>query len=270
MWHQGERERMSKRHELPELDDDELALLAAFVEEERPPAVVVRRVRARVLESTVPAPSESVIRGPWTPWVAVGLIAAAAAALLAFNFGGTDATAVSRPSAQQAVDTPEGSHSNGEAIFEEHALPSTHRSPPSVEIADPAAASEAPAVSAPETPPAAKPTRATAKSRRHTPTAPTPVASESSLAAETRLLDRARRAVADGHPDEALRILSEAQTQFPRGVLGQERAALRAIALCDAGKIDLGRRAAAAFAKAHPRSALRTRVESACPADPQP
>ncbi|MBV1856812.1 MAG: hypothetical protein KUG77_00270 [Nannocystaceae bacterium] len=70
-------------------------------------------------------------------------------------------------------------------------------------------------------------------------------------------------------PKEALSLLQDAEREFPAGVLRQERAVLRVVALCDAGKLDDGRTAASAFLRAHPRSPLRSRVESACP-EPTP
>ena len=82
------------------------------------------------------------------------------------------------------------------------------------------------------------------------------------------MLDRARKAVAGKRPKEALTILAEAASKFPGGVLAQERAALKVVALCDAGRVDAGRKAAASFVASHPRSALRARVESACPDAP--
>ena len=246
--------------ELDELDQADLAMLAAFQAEERPPASSVARVRERVLASTTAPPAATVIRGPWV--AAVAVVAAAAAALLLIDFGGDDATAVSQHGVQQAVDTPETVAAE-RAISRPRDVDPAPRPQPSP---DPVAPIEAPpkAAAPPEPPPPARrPAAANKRTAAPPEPAPEPV---SSLAAETRLLDRARKAVADGRPDEALTILREAQSRFPQGVLGQERAALRVVALCDAGRLDAGRDAAASFVKAHPRSALRARVESACPA----
>lgn len=250
---------MNDHDDLPELDEEELAMLAAFQAEERPPAPSVERVRARVLESTTAAPTGTVLRGPWQWPAAIAVVAAAAAALLLIDFGGEEATAVNRQGVQQAVDTPEAAE-GGHAIIEaEPVKRAVPRPAPVPEVVD------APLPPAPVVDPAPPTRKPVAKRQPVEPDpAPEPV---SSLAAETRLLDRARKAVAGGRPTEALAILREAESAFPRGVLGQERSALRVVALCDAGQLDAGREAAASFVKAHPQSALRARVESACPSE---
>jgi len=252
---------MNDHDDLPELDEEELAMLAAFQAEDRPPAPSIERVRARVLESTTVAPAGTVLRGPWQWPAAIAIVAAAAAALLLVDFGGEDATAVNRQGVQQAVDTPEAAE-GGHAIIEAESVKRA--------VPPPDPVPEHPAVDAPPPPePLVEPeppTRKPVAKRQPVEPAPTPEP-VSSLAAETRLLDRARKAVAGGRPSEALVILREAESAFPRGVLGQERSALRVVALCDAGQLDAGRQAAKAFVKAHPQSALRARVESACPSE---
>ncbi len=265
--------------ELPELDHHALAMLAAFQAEEQPGAAVLERVRGRVLESTAPAPAGSVIRGPWAPWAVVGVVAAAAAALLAVNLSGSDATAVSQRGADQAADVIEMAE-GGQAIPQEAEEPKASRTraaaPVPAEVApapEPEPATTGPIADPIPTPPIVEPkpapSRRPAKKRpaatQQPAPKPVPAKPESSLAAETRLLDRARKAVAGGRAGEALSILRDAQTRFPNGVLKQERAALRVVALCDAGKHEAGRKAAAAFSRAHPRSALRGRVDAACP-----
>lgn len=270
---------MSVQDELPELDAEELALLAAFAQDDRPAPAARERVKARILETTVPtaaAPPQtgSVLRGPWVPWVAGSVLAAAAAALLVVTMGGNSVTAERDPGLLQAPDTPESAHSL-EARQEPQPAPNRgQRSadtapplpPPLPEQAPtgvvptgapPPATAEAPV---PRTP------RRSPSTQRKSPDAQTPAAtSPSSLAEETRLLERAREAVTGNRPKDALALLRDAEAKFPNGVLRQERAVLRVVALCDAGKAPQGRTAAAAFLRAHPRSALRSRVESACP-----
>lgn len=262
---------MSKHDELPVLDEAELAMLAAFQAEEAPPSAVVQDVRARVLETTrIVPPTGSIIRGPWALWGGVAVVAAAAAAVVALNMGGADATAVSQRDAQQALDTRDAHDPADQAIAKERA-PATGSgraqqvAPPPIQA--PPAPEPSPSVDSPT--PVAE--RKVTKKRRPTPSAEAPpvaTAPESSLAAETRMLDRARKAVAAKRPKDALAILAEAASKFPGGVLAQERAALRVVALCDAGRLEAGRKAAASFVAAHPRSALRTRVETACPDAP--
>lgn len=263
-----------KLPELPELGADELSLLAAFAQDEQPSAAARGRVKARVLQSTAAAaPTGTVLRGPWVPWVAGSVLAAAAAALLVLTMSGDSVTAQRDRGPQQAPDTPEAApglqarQESEPSPARQHRPADTTRPvpPPLSEPAPPLPATlEAPAPSA-EASAAPRPPRRGATPRKtftsETPAAPSP----SSLAEETRLLERARTAVTENRPSDALGILREAQESFPNGVLGQERAALRVVALCDAGKLAAGRTAAAAFLRAHPRSALRSRVESACP-----
>lgn len=264
---------MSQHEELPTLDESELAMLAAFQAEETPSSAVVHDVRARLLETTAVAPpTGSIIKGPWLPWAGATALAAAAAAVLALNLGGADATAVGQRAAQQAVDTRESTGREERVIAKEKATRT--RSGANARAPEPVAQPEAAPIMRPEPAPSERSARKPPVKRR--PAVPAPSVDvvdpafrpESSLAAETRMLDRARKAVASKRPKDALTILTEAASKFPRGVLAQERAALRVVALCDAGRVDAGRNAAASFVVSYPRSALRARVESACPETP--
>lgn len=262
---------MSPQDELPELDANELALLAAFAQEEQLPPTTHQRVKARVLESTAPlAPTGTVLRGPWLPWVAGTVLAAAAAALLVVTMGGNDVTAVNDRGLQQAPDTPE----SAQEVSAHHGPATPDPTPRTSAAPRSAPVEEAPAehVSGPITAPPAEP----ATPRRSSPAPrkpaepvdaaePVETPSATSLAEETRLLDRARRALLKNWPKMALGLIREAEERFPNGVLRQERAVLRVMALCDAGRVADGREAIAAFRRAYPRSALRSRVESACP-----
>jgi hypothetical protein len=84
------------------------------------------------------------------------------------------------------------------------------------------------------------------------------------LGEETRMLKRARVALAASRPNDALSILDAYQRKFPAGRLAPERAALHVIALCDAGRSGEGSKAADAFLAAHPGHALASRVRRAC------
>ena len=86
----------------------------------------------------------------------------------------------------------------------------------------------------------------------------------SSLAEETRALRQARVSLQDGRPQDALAKLDRAARDFPRGLLVEERSALRVLALCDAGRAKESRAAATAFTLAYPRSAHAKRVANAC------
>jgi hypothetical protein len=102
--------------------------------------------------------------------------------------------------------------------------------------------------------------------RRPPPTEPTPAEPTpgSTLADENRLLARARAALIDAEPERALARLDEQARRFPDGVLSEERQALRAVALCEAGRDADGDAAANAFLREHPQAALAQRVRSAC------
>jgi outer membrane protein assembly factor BamD (BamD/ComL family) len=84
------------------------------------------------------------------------------------------------------------------------------------------------------------------------------------LAEENRLFARARAALIDEQPEQALARLAEHARRFPEGVLSEERQALRAVALCEAGRDADGDAAAQAFLREHPQAALAQRVRSAC------
>ncbi|MCH9685399.1 MAG: hypothetical protein K0V04_28445 [Deltaproteobacteria bacterium] len=86
----------------------------------------------------------------------------------------------------------------------------------------------------------------------------------STLADENRLLGRARAALIDDQPRRALARLATHAKRYPEGVLAQERRALRAVALCEAGQRDKGAAAARAFLAAHPGAALAPRVRTTC------
>lgn len=271
---------MSEHDDLPALDESELAMLAAFQAEENPPAAVVHGVRARLLETTAVAPpTGSVIKGPWALWAGVAVVAAAAAAVLALSMGGSDATAVSQSDAQQAVDTRENAEPAERAVSRENAVRARATASPRQPQATPDIAATPQPVVEPEpvaeSQPAPAETAAPGPPRKRRAITPAPAEEpakplepDSSLAAETRMLNRARQAVTDKRPKEALTVLAEAASKFPGGVLAQERAALEVVALCDAGRVGAGRKAATSFVASHPRSALRARVESACPDAP--
>ncbi len=74
----------------------------------------------------------------------------------------------------------------------------------------------------------------------------------------------ATRALREGRPDDALGLLDEGGVAAPGRALTEERAAARAIALCDLGRSAEGRAAAESFAARFPRSPLAPRVRGAC------
>ncbi|MCB9537413.1 MAG: hypothetical protein H6704_14260 [Myxococcales bacterium] len=93
--------------------------------------------------------------------------------------------------------------------------------------------------------------------------APAPPARDDDLAAERRLLARARAAVAQGDADAALDVVAAHARRFPRGRLREERAVVRIQALVLAGRADEARDAAARFGRDHPNSLLQAVVDEA-------
>lgn len=79
------------------------------------------------------------------------------------------------------------------------------------------------------------------------------------------LIEAAEAALRAGTPAAALALLREHEERFPRAPTAEERAALRVLALCAAGREVEGRGARWAFLREHPRSAYRERIEKACP-----
>ena len=94
----------------------------------------------------------------------------------------------------------------------------------------------------------------------------TPVAAPPAdqLREETEALRSAQQALRDGDAMLALRLLQEQDAHFRSGVLQQERAAARVLALCQAGSVTQARVEAESFEQRWPRSALVARVRFAC------
>lgn len=86
----------------------------------------------------------------------------------------------------------------------------------------------------------------------------------STLAREAEALARAQAAIQGGRAEEALSLLSDYARRFPDGALREEHDALRALALCTAGRRIEGRGEARAFLRAHGGSALAERVRRGC------
>jgi hypothetical protein len=88
---------------------------------------------------------------------------------------------------------------------------------------------------------------------------------ESSLALEAALLERARTALARGWVDPAVEALEQHRQRFPEGQLVEEREALSIIASARAGMSQDAASRVAAFEKRFPHSLWREQVESALP-----
>jgi hypothetical protein len=117
-------------------------------------------------------------------------------------------------------------------------------------------------VSEPESIPAAD-----SPSTRVEPVAPPASAirrSSDRLAQEVALLSRATSALRSGRPAEALVALSEHQSQFPKGVLAEERRAARAQALCALGRRAEAESELARLAQTAPQSPQTARAREVC------
>jgi len=116
-----------------------------------------------------------------------------------------------------------------------------------------------PAVTPPHSPAAAA---STATSR--TEARARPAANGGDLDDELQLLGGAQRAIQQGDAERALSLLDEHAAEHPSGVLSQERAGVRAIALCRAGRLKQGRAAAKRFLAQSPDSPMAGRIRAAC------
>jgi outer membrane protein assembly factor BamD (BamD/ComL family) len=84
------------------------------------------------------------------------------------------------------------------------------------------------------------------------------------LREETRELRSAQQALRTGNAGLALKLLAEQDRTFNNGLLQEERAAARVLALCQTGQTDIAKVEAARFEKRWPKSALVARVRSSC------
>ncbi len=261
----------------PEFDADALDLLDAFREEEQIPGPLQQRVWDRVAADVAAdsTPAGSSTRAYWArSAAAVGLLAAAALAVLWMGGRVLDVDG-ERATPNQAVHERAGESAGGVAHprTSEPAKESRRRAPAPTQPEEPSAAAPTvaavpvtePADAQAQTPEPATASRRNVPSTRRSPTpAPKAPASVDTLAEENRLLAKARKALLDEQPERALTLLADHARRFAGGILVEERKALRAVALCDAGRNDDGAAAARAFLRAHPKAALAQRVRSAC------
>ncbi|HET9934218.1 MAG TPA: hypothetical protein VFQ35_26130 [Polyangiaceae bacterium] len=87
---------------------------------------------------------------------------------------------------------------------------------------------------------------------------------ENNLSAETELLARVRERLRAGSGAESLALLAEHARRFPNGVLAEEAAASRVLALCSLGRTADGDSEKARFYRTYPHSVLGPRLERAC------
>lgn len=251
----------------PALDDDALAMLRAYRAQAQIPAALHERVWSRV-QADVAAP-----RRQWLRYgVAIGGLAAAALAVL--WVGGQVLRPEPTVPGNQAGYEQRAAPERG-VVEPAPARPGTHEPAPKAAPSSPPRGDDEPAAPVPAASGPHEPTTArgglhggaTGSVRRPAPddaSAPLDASAGSTLAAENRLLAQARAALIEGEPSRALGRLDEHARRFPDGVLSEERQALRAVALCEAGREAEGDAAARAFLRAHPQAALAERVRNAC------
>jgi hypothetical protein len=99
--------------------------------------------------------------------------------------------------------------------------------------------------------------------------APAP-ATMTTVQAEMRLVRTGVEALHAGDPTRALALFDEHARAYPNGVLAEERAGERVLALCDLGRATEARAAAAAFLQAHARAPLAERVRASCAGPVEP
>lgn len=251
-----------------ELDGVARALLVGCREADALPSAVQARVWARV-ERDVAGPS--VLRPRWKVG---GVAALALAAGLAALWFGSEALRA-RPQLANGAASYEGGGVPIARTLEGTPAP---ESSPQPAAASPSAATSAgpPAAELPDHPEALAPAvqlgAAHAPARRRMPDAAPadPVERESS--SDGRLVDELTR-VREGQsalakqPKQTLALLDALDRDQPRGVLMQERAALRVFALCASGDAERARAQAVSFVAKYATSPLVARVRASCVED---
>jgi len=97
------------------------------------------------------------------------------------------------------------------------------------------------------------------------PSAPDDAArAEKELQEELALMTEAQRSLKEGDSKGALSALDKHAAEHPKGTLAIERDGVRAIALCESGKVAAGQAAAKRFLAKNPKSVLAARIRAAC------
>lgn len=138
-------------------------------------------------------------------------------------------------------------------------VPSATPSVPTSPTTTPTTTAPAPSASATTTTSATTPPSA---STAAVPSASAP-ATNGDLTKERELLDAARAALAQGHPDDAIAAVQKHETRWPHGYLAEEREVIHIQALVTAGRRDEAGRRAASFRKTYPKSMLMPAVDAA-------
>ena len=94
--------------------------------------------------------------------------------------------------------------------------------------------------------------------------APVPTVNEGGLRAETRLLEEAQRARAQGRADQALAILGTYRSRFPFGALLSESLVMQVLCLCELGRQAQAQALAEELVQLHRESPLVPRLSRSC------
>ncbi|HKQ70351.1 MAG TPA: hypothetical protein VJT73_13470, partial [Polyangiaceae bacterium] len=95
-------------------------------------------------------------------------------------------------------------------------------------------------------------------------TVPAPEPASSSLASEIGLLSPMHEAWRSGDVNAVARAIGEHERRFPRGVLAEERDALKVMLACRSADPKRAAQLASEFAAGHPGSPHKGRVSVAC------
>jgi len=221
-------------------DDPQRLLVAAYRRSITPNVADQARIWARLGEEPVAPPT------PWRVRViacAAASAIVAAAVVLSWRFA---------PALGTVVQAPEGSQS----AYDDEATPGADARRRERETRHGAVRRE-------ETPQPMVVREAKGGASRPRDEARRRAAADDPLRAELRLIDDARAALDRGDPAAALKAVASHRRRFPDGALVPEARALRAIALCEAGRMDEGRTEAAALLRAG-GSPYDVRLRDAC------
>lgn len=231
------------------LEDPELAdLVEAYRETQRPNDGRRRQMRARLQRATVRRPA-------WQVYGMTALVAAAALLVIWLGARAFDGTPQERADATMPAQAPHESapQSNDGRVSPPQERTSETTTPPPEPVPTP------------ELPPARE---IEPRSSHPEPTRPPTVPSADTKAApddELTLIVQAEAALRGDQPERALRLLQLHERRHPDANTGEERLALRILALCALGRLEEGRGLRHSFLQMFSRSAYRSRIESACP-----
>jgi hypothetical protein len=269
---------MTERHDSQGLGAEAEAMLRALRDDEDMPPATQARVWRRLAAQTEGAGPQGHVRRSMSPgaWAVVAL-AAAAVVLLASRVGvigplvaerGGEAANYSKaeeapaPVVSRAAAPVRAAADSAGAVPEDRAEATPASEPARARTERPreAKVKEERAAAAP----GEQEERAAPGEQEERAEAAPAGREQSSLAEEAAVLARAQAEIQGGRAEAAVEELAGYARRFPNGALREEYEALRAIALCEAGRTREGRGEAQAFLRERAGSALGDRVRGAC------